>query len=82
MTVIRVKGFQIFRDRHGRLRCYHRRTHTAIDLNKAPIGSAEFFARIYFCEIYSKTKHHATTFVCDGELWCCFDGRWSSMEWR
>jgi hypothetical protein len=44
MTVIRVKGFQIFRDRHGRLRCYHRRTRTAVDLNKAPIGSAEFFA--------------------------------------
>ena len=44
MTVIRVKGFQIFSDRHGRLRCYHRRTHTAVDLSKAPIGSAEFFA--------------------------------------
>jgi hypothetical protein len=42
MTVIRVKGFQIFSDRHGR--CYHRRTHTAVDLSKAPIGSAEFFA--------------------------------------
>ena len=24
MTVVRVKGFQIFRDRHGRWRCYHR----------------------------------------------------------
>ncbi|MDF2974529.1 MAG: integrase [Microvirga sp.] len=44
MTIVRVKGFQIFRDRHGRPRCYHRRTHTAVDLQKAPIGSAEFFA--------------------------------------
>jgi len=26
MTVVRVKGFQIFADRHGRMRCYHRRT--------------------------------------------------------
>lgn len=44
MTIIRVKGFQIFDDRHGRARCYHRKTRTAIDLNKKPIGSAEFFA--------------------------------------
>ncbi|ODA67098.1 Phage integrase family protein [Methyloligella halotolerans] len=44
MTRVRVKGFQIFRDRHGKWRCYHRRSRTAIDLEKAPIGSAEFFA--------------------------------------
>jgi hypothetical protein len=44
MTVIRVKGFQIFKDRHGRWRCYHRKTGTAVDLRRAPIGSAEFFA--------------------------------------
>lgn len=44
MTVVRVKGFQIFKDRHGRMRCYHRRTKTAVDLTKAPFGSAEFFA--------------------------------------
>jgi integrase len=44
MTVIRVKGFQIFRDRHGRLRCYHRKSRVPIDLEKAPIGSVEFFA--------------------------------------
>lgn len=44
MTIIRVKGFQIFFDRHGRQRCYHRKTHTPIDLRKAPVGSAEFFA--------------------------------------
>jgi hypothetical protein len=42
MTVVRVKGFQIFDDRHGRRRCYHRRTRIAIDLVKYPIGSAEF----------------------------------------
>jgi integrase len=44
MTVIRVKGFQVFRDRHGKLRCYHRKTRIPIDLSKSPIGSAEFFA--------------------------------------
>jgi integrase len=44
MTVMRVKGFKIYRDRHGRMRCYHRRTSTAVDLTKAPFGSAEFFA--------------------------------------
>jgi integrase len=44
MTVVRVKGFQIFKDRHGRLRCYHRKTKQPVDLAKAPIGSPEFFA--------------------------------------
>lgn len=34
--------FQIFADRHGRMRCYHRRTKTPADLTKAPPGSAEF----------------------------------------
>ena len=44
MTVVRVKGFKIFKDRHGRLRCYHRNTGERIDLSKAPVGSAEFMA--------------------------------------
>jgi integrase len=44
MTIVRVKGFKIFNDRHGRRRCYHRKTGIAIDLTKAPEGSAEFFA--------------------------------------
>ena len=44
MTSVRVKGFQIFIDRHGRWRCYHRKTGSPIDLAKAPLGSAEFFA--------------------------------------
>lgn len=44
MTIIRVKGFQIFCDRLGRPRCYHRKTRARIDLAKAPIGSTEFFA--------------------------------------
>jgi integrase len=43
MTHIRVKGFKIFKDRHGKLRCYHRATGHKIDLDKAPLGSAEFF---------------------------------------
>jgi hypothetical protein len=44
MTIVRVKGFHIFKDRHGHLRCYHRRTGASVDLAKAPIGSAEFIA--------------------------------------
>ena len=44
MTVVRVKGFKIFEDRHGHERCYHRKTRIAIDLKKAPKGSPEFFA--------------------------------------
>jgi hypothetical protein len=42
--VVRVKGFKIFKDRHGRERCYHRKTGERIDLTKAPMGSAEFLA--------------------------------------
>jgi hypothetical protein len=44
MTIVRVRGFQIFNDRHGRPRCYHRKTGEPIDLVKAPIGTAEFMA--------------------------------------
>jgi integrase len=44
MTVVRVKGFKIFADRHGKMRCYHRRTKTPVDLTKAPLGSAAFFS--------------------------------------
>ena len=44
MTIIRIKGFKIFEDRHKILRCYHRKTGVPIDLKKAPLGSAEFIA--------------------------------------
>lgn len=44
MTHIRVKGFKIFEDRHGKPRCYHRKTGHKINLQEAPLGSAEFFA--------------------------------------
>jgi len=44
MSRIRVKGFKIFDDRHGKARCYHRATGHKIDLDKAPLGSAEFLA--------------------------------------
>lgn len=44
MTRIRIKGFKIFADRHGKLRCYHRKTGHKIDLEKSPVGSAGFFA--------------------------------------
>ncbi len=44
MTRVRVRGFKIFKDRHGKMRCYHRATGTPVDLMQAPFGSAEFFA--------------------------------------
>ncbi|GLK73589.1 tyrosine-type recombinase/integrase [Ancylobacter dichloromethanicus] len=44
MTVVHVKGFQIFKDRHGKMRCYHRASRTPVDLVKAPIGTAAFLA--------------------------------------
>lgn len=44
MAHVRVKGFKIFRDRHGKMRCYHRKTKIKIDLEKAPLGTAEFMA--------------------------------------
>lgn len=53
MTNIKIKGFQIFKDRYGKLRCYHRKTGEKIDLVKTPIGSAAFLAecnRIYSIE--------------------------------
>jgi len=44
VTIIRVKGFKIFNDRHGKRRCYHRATGVSIDLAKAPLASTEFIA--------------------------------------
>ena len=41
MTHIRVKGFKIFEDRHGKPRCYHRKTGHKIDLQKAPLGHVD-----------------------------------------
>jgi hypothetical protein len=41
---VKLRGFQIFKDRHDKWRCYHRATRTPIDLAKTPLGSAEFFA--------------------------------------
>lgn len=44
MTYVKVKGFKIFADRLGKMRCYHRASNTPIDLSKFPMGSLEFFA--------------------------------------
>ncbi|WP_158526380.1 hypothetical protein [Phaeobacter inhibens] len=35
MTIVRVKGFKIFRDWHGKMRCYHRLTGLKIDLERS-----------------------------------------------
>jgi hypothetical protein len=47
-------GFQIFLDRHGKWRCYHRSSGSPIDLSKAPLGSAEFFAECNRIAEFSK----------------------------
>jgi hypothetical protein len=65
MTIVRVKGFQIFKDRHGRWRCYHRKTGRSIDLIKAPLGSAQFMA-----ECASITRAAAATEPKPGTLDC------------
>jgi integrase len=44
VTIVRVKGFHIFRDRYGRWRCYHRATGARIDLKTTSLGTAAFFA--------------------------------------
>src|SRR5262245_15319997 len=41
MTIVRVKGVKRFQDRHGKWRCYHRKTGLPI---KAEFGTGEFFA--------------------------------------
>jgi integrase len=46
MTRIRVRGFQIFKDRHNKWRCYHRATRTPIDLDKHPLGTSSFLAEV------------------------------------
>jgi integrase len=43
MTVVRIKGVKRFRDRHGKWRCYHRKTGLPI---KAEFGSGEFFEEL------------------------------------
>lgn len=53
MTHVRIKGFKVFKDRHGRQRCYHRATGASIDLGKHALGSPSFFAE---CERIS-VKH-------------------------
>ena len=46
MTMIKVKGFKIFKDGKPpyRSRCYHRKTGYKIDLETVELGSAAFFA--------------------------------------
>jgi hypothetical protein len=46
MTMIKVKGFKIFRDKKSpfSLRCYHRATGYKINLDAMPLGSVAFFS--------------------------------------
>lgn len=54
MTKIPIPGLKIYRDRTGKLRCYHRKSATAIDLGKFPPGSDALIA-----EVARITKLHA-----------------------
>jgi len=56
MTRVRVKGFKIFEDRHGKPRCYHRTTGHKIDLEKTPLGSAGFFAECARIEAIAQAR--------------------------
>jgi hypothetical protein len=55
MTVFRMRGFKIFKSRHGKEYCYHRKTGERIDLTTAPIGSAEFMAECSRITALAKT---------------------------
>lgn len=39
---VKVKGFKLFKDRHGKQRCYHRSTGIAINIDEYPFDSVEF----------------------------------------
>lgn len=56
MTRIRVNGFKAFDDRHGKPRCYHRATGHKIDLQKTPLGSAEFFMECARIAVVAETR--------------------------
>lgn len=45
----KLKGFQIFQDKKApfKWRCYHRKTGTAIDLDRFPLHSLEFYGECY-----------------------------------
>lgn len=46
MIYYRIKGFKIFRDRHGKMRCYHRASGDSVNLETHPLGSESFVAEI------------------------------------
>jgi integrase len=55
MTKVKLRGYKVFKDRHGKWRAYHRKTGTPVDLTKTPLGSAEFFAECAKIEAKAKT---------------------------
>ncbi|WP_406736991.1 tyrosine-type recombinase/integrase [Thioclava sp. GXIMD4215] len=61
MTVIRIKGFKIFKDKKPpyKQRCYHRKTNTKIDLDRFPIGTAEFFSECDRIRLISEAAKRA-----------------------
>ena len=52
-TMVRVRGVKRYRDRHGRWRCYHRKSGKAL---KAEFGTAEFFLELKSIEEGQKAR--------------------------
>lgn len=53
MTMVPVRGLNRYRDRHGKPRCYHRKTGKPIH---APFGTPEFFAELAALEAGQKAR--------------------------
>lgn len=60
---MKLKGFKFYKDRHGRQRCYHRKSAVAIDLEKYPIGSKEFFDQCNTIKKFHAPKREEVIFV-------------------
>lgn len=67
---IKIKGFKVYRDRHGKLRCYHRVTKIAVDLEENPIGSPGFIAKCKEIDAEQKKQENKETL------------RWLVGEWK
>jgi hypothetical protein len=57
MTPVHVKGIKRFRDRHGKWRCYHRKTGAPIH---EEFGSPAFFVRLAELDRQAEAKEKAT----------------------
>src|SRR5580700_5030204 len=52
--IIRIKGFKVFKDRHGKPRCYHRATGVKVDLEQFKPGTEELVLECASIQALSK----------------------------